>query len=207
VRSLNARYDAASVAIDAANADDPNRVEVRGRELPLALAHGQLAAEWIGRLVDDPDDAVLLAARAHHLRRWELRRDSYPSGRPGYLRWRRDQKARHAADVAEILASCGYEAAEIERVQRLVRREAIDDAQAVEDAACLVFIETQLGSLAARMDHQLMIDVIRKTVRKMSPVGLELAASISLADPERELLGEALGGALPISDPAEPGAE
>jgi hypothetical protein len=207
VRSLNARYDAASAAIDAANDDDPNRVEVRGQELPLALAHGQLAVGWVGRLVDAPDDALLLAARAHHLRRWEVRRDSYPSGRPGYLRWRRDQKARHAADVAQILAACGYEAAEIERVQRLVRREPIDGAQVVEDAACLVFIETQLGSLAQRMDHQLMIDVIRKTARKMSRSGLDMVGSIPLADPERALLGEALGGPSPASDPPEPEAE
>ena len=38
-------------------------------------------------------ETLLLAARAHHLRRWELPRDSYPVGRAGYLRWRRDQKA------------------------------------------------------------------------------------------------------------------
>lgn len=194
MRSLNDRYDAAVAAIDAANADDPNAVEVGGAELPLALAHGQLAADWIGQLVDEPDDALLIAARAHHLRRWEVRRDSYPAGRAGYLRWRRHQKVRHAGDVAAILESCGYAPAEIERVQRLVRRENIDGAQAVEDAACLVFIETQLGSLAARMDHQLMLDVIRKTARKMSQSGLDLVATIPLTDAEQTLLGEALGG-------------
>jgi hypothetical protein len=194
VRSLSARYDAAFAAIDAANEQDPNVVAVRGRELPLALAHGQLAAEWIGRLVGEPDEALLLAARAHHLRRWEVRRDSYPLGRPGYLRWRRDQKARHASDVAGILTACGYEATEIERVQQLIRRENIDGAQAVEDAACLVFIETQLGSLAARMEHDLMVEVIRKTARKMSTAGLGLVASIPLSSVDVALLGEAIGG-------------
>jgi len=194
VRSLSSRYDAAVAAIDAANAEDPNTVDVRGREQPLALAHGQLAAGWIEQLVDQPDEGLLLAARAHHLRRWQVSRDSYPPGRPGYLRWRRDQKARHAADVAEILEVSGYPPAEIERVQGLVRREQVDGAQAVEDAACLVFIETQLASLAARMDHQLMIEVIRKTARKMSAPGLDLVASIPLGESEQALLGEALGG-------------
>ena len=193
MRSLNARYDSAVAAIDTANGQDPNIVEVRGRPVPLALAHGQLAAEWIQQLVDDPDDALLLAGRAHHLRRWELRRDSYPEGRAGYLRWRRDQKTRHAADVADILQECGYGVHDIERVQRLVRREAVEGTQAVEDAACLVFIETQLGSVAERMDHSLLIDVIRKTARKMSPAGLDFVARIPLTDGERALLGEALG--------------
>ncbi len=35
-----------------------------------------------------------IAARAHHLRRFALPRRPYPEGRPGYLRWRRDQKTR-----------------------------------------------------------------------------------------------------------------
>lgn len=197
MRSLSARYDAAATAIDAANAADPNSVEVRGRTLSLALAHGRLATEWIEQLVDDPDDALLLAARAHHLRRWELRRDAYPLGRAGYLRWRKDQKARHANDVAELLKHCGYEPIEIDRVQRLIRREPVDGAQAVEDAACLVFIETQLDSLSARMEHDRMIEVIRKTARKMSERGLQLVAAIPIAGNEQALLAEALGGESP----------
>ncbi len=194
MRDLSPRYDAAVAAIDQANAADPNIVEVRGQRVALALVHGQLAAEWVTRLVDEPDEALLLAARAHHLRRWELRRDSYPTGRPGYLRWRRDQKVRHATDVAAILVPCGYDDAEIERVQQLIRREPGDGAQSVEDAACLVFLETQLADFAARTEHDLTISVIRKTARKMSPEGLELVSAIPLNEAEQKLLGDALGG-------------
>ncbi len=203
MRSLSPRYDAAIAAIDAANAADPNIVVVRGQQVALALVHGRLAAEWIEQLVDDPDEALLVAARAHHLRRWELRRDSYPSGRAGYLRWRRDQKVRHATDVATILMLCGYESSEIERVQRLIRRESIDGAQAMEDAACLVFIETQLGSFALRTDHDLTIDVIRKTARKMSERGLQLVAGIPLGEMEQRLLSDALSGASPPEGASE----
>ena len=193
MRNLSARYDAAVAAIDAANAADPTAVDVRGERVALALVHGRLAVEWIEQLVGNPRETLLLADRAHHLRRWEVPRDSYPSGRAGYLRWRRDQKARHATDVAAILQACGYEATEIDDVQRLIRRESVDGAQAVEDAACLVFIETQLALLANRMDHDLLVEVIRKTARKMSDRGLELVAEIPLGDAEQTLLSEALG--------------
>ena len=195
MRNLSPRYDAAVAAIDVANAADPTAVDVRGQHVALALVHGRLAAEWIERLVDTPRETLLLAGRAHHLRRWEVPRDSYPPGRAGYLRWRRDQKVRHASEVAAILESCGYETSEIEDVQRLIRREPVDGAQAVEDAACLVFIETQLASVAERMDHVLLVEVIRKTARKMSDRGLELVASIPLADAEESLLRQALEGA------------
>ena len=196
MRGLSDRYAAAVSLIDAANAADPNVVAVRGREAPLALVHGQLAAEWIAALVAEPDEPLLLAARAHHLRRWEVPRASYPEGRPGYLRWRRDQKARHARDVEELLRAAGYGDGEVERVQALVRRDHLASdpgAQAVEDAACLVFIETQLASIAPRFDHEHLLDVIRKTARKMSAAGVAATTTIELDDSARALLAEALG--------------
>ena len=149
---LNDRYGAALSAIDTANAADPTHVVVRGSEHPLALVHGQLAVEWVQALHPDAPDEWLLAARAHHLRRWELPRSDYPAGKAGYLRWKRDQRQRHGREVAVLLADVGYEPDVVERVQALVRRDHLATdvgAQAVEDAACLVFIETQLAEVSS----------------------------------------------------------
>ncbi|MBK5222763.1 MAG: DUF4202 domain-containing protein [Acidimicrobiia bacterium] len=193
---LSGTYASAVASIDAANAEDPNLVRVRGHEQPLALAHGRLAAEWIERLVDDPSEALLLAARAHHLRRWEVPRSSYPDGRAGYLRWRRDQKDRHASEVVAILAAAGYGEAAINRVQVLVRRARLDSAngtQTVEDAACLVFLETQLSDLAARLDRDHLIEVLRRTAAKMSDEGRALVGEIPLDAEATVLLAAALG--------------
>ena len=191
----DARLGVAIAAIDAANALDPTRVVVHGEELPLALAHGRLASAWVSKVVGDGDDTLLLAARAHHLRRWEVPRSSYPEGRAGYLRWRKDQKARHARDVEALLVDAGYESPTIERVQALIRRDGLghdDGAQAIEDAAALAFVETQLGDLASKLDHAHLIEVLRKTARKLSPAGLAAAATIPLDDAGRDLLREAL---------------
>ena len=195
MRGLNARYDRAVAAIDAANGDDPNRVTVRGDDEPLALAHGRLAVEWVTRLVPDADDALLLAARAHHLRRWEVPRSSYPEGKAGYLRWKRDQRVRHANDIEALLADAGYDTVTIERTQALIRRDDLRTdagAQAVEDAACLVFLETQLASVADRLDHAHLLDVLRKSARKLSSAALAAVADVPLDDAGRALLAEAL---------------
>ena len=195
MRGLNARYDRAVAAIDAANGDDPNRVTVRGDDEPLALAHGRLAVEWVTRLVPDADDALLLAARAHHLRRWEVPRSSYPEGKAGYLRWKRDQRVRHANDIEALLADAGYDTVTIERTQTLIRRDDLRTdagAQAVEDAACLVFLETQLASVADRLDHAHLLDVLRKSARKLSSAGLTAMADVPLDAAGRALLAEAL---------------
>lgn len=195
MRGLNRSLATAIAAIDAANAADPTVVSVRGESLPLALAHGRLAVGWVTFLRPDAPDTLLLAARAHHLRRWEVPRASYPEGRAAYLKWRKDQKARHARDVAEILVEAGFPPADIARVQALVRREQLatdPETQTLEDAACLVFIETQLGDVAARLEHGHLLEVIRKTARKMTPRGLAATAALPISDADRALLAEAL---------------
>jgi Domain of unknown function (DUF4202) len=188
--------DVALGLIDAANALDPTSVIVDGEALPLALAHGRLASAWVGRLVGNDDEALTIAARAHHLRRWEVPRASYPDGKAGYLRWRKDQKARHARDVAALLVDAGYDPPMIERVQALIRRDNLGrdaGAQAIEDAAALAFLQTQLGDLAGKLDHAHLVDVLRKTARKLSPAGLAAASSIPLEERGQALLAEALG--------------
>jgi hypothetical protein len=190
------RFDAAIAAIDAANADDPTHLEVRGHIEPLALAHGRLATEWVLHLRPDAPEPVLLAARAHHLRRWEVPRSSYPEGRVAYLRWRREQKARHARDVEAILEGVGYDSTDVERVQSLIQREGLGadpDTQLVEDAACLVFVETQLVSTAATLEHDHMISVLHKTARKMSPQAVAALADVPLSTEAKSLLRDAFG--------------
>jgi hypothetical protein len=197
VRSLSQRTFDAIEAIDTANAGDPTVVTVRGADHPLAQIHGVLAHEWVLHLHPDADDTWLLAARAHHLRRWELPRSDYDAGKAGYLRWKRDQRQRHARDVAVLLAPLGFDDAAIERVQALVRRDQLASdpgSQAIEDAACLAFVETQLADVATKLDRAHLIDVLRKTARKMTPAGAAAIALIPLAPAEQQLLADALGG-------------
>jgi hypothetical protein len=190
-----ARFERAIGAIDAANAEDPNVVVVRGQRGPKELLHAELVTDWLGRLAPDADDALRLAARGHHLRRWAIPRTSYPAGRAGYLRWRRAQHDELSRALGGILETAGYAPDTVARVQALVTKRNLGrdaDAQVLEDALCLVFVETQFHDLAARLDRPKMIDVVRKTVRKMSPRGVELAAGVELADDDRALLTEAL---------------
>src|SRR5437868_2403332 len=97
------RFERAIAAIDAANADDPERLVVRGEERPKEQAHAELMTEWVTRLEPSPAEELLLAARGHHLRRWTVPRSSYPEGRAGYLRWRRDLHEVHARGLGTLL--------------------------------------------------------------------------------------------------------
>ncbi len=188
------RFDAAIAAIDAANADDPHTIVVDGVERPKEQAHAELMTGWVRRLDPEATEAQLLAARAHHLRRWTLPRTDYPEGRAGYLRWRTELRNRHADDVAAILGGCGYDDETIARVRAIVRKErmgADPQVQTHEDALCLVFLATQFGAVADQLGDDKTVDVVRKTIAKMSPAGLAAAATLPLPTRERALLDRA----------------
>jgi hypothetical protein len=185
---VTSRFEQAIETIDAANADDPETIVVRGERRPKELAHAELMTAWVQTLDPDADEAQLLAARAHHLRRWSIPRSSFPDGRAGYLRWRTTLNRQHASDVGTMLADAGYDDATIERVQRIIRKEGLKTDAAVqthEDALCLVFLETQLLELLDRLGDDKSVDVIAKTLRKMSPRGIDVALGLTLDERAR----------------------
>ncbi len=190
-----------AAAIDAANADDPDRILHDGADQPLQGTLGRVAAEWVDRLDPEATPAQRLAARAHHLRRWERPRSDYPEGRAGYLRWRRDAKDRHAADVAALLGAEGWDDAVVAEAQRLVRKDGVGRdgaadraAQVHEDAVCLAFLAVQLDAATELMGEEKTIDVLRRTARKMSPEALAHAAALPYSPRGRTLLEMALAG-------------
>ena len=189
------RLAQALAAIDAANADDPNTIVVRGETRPKELAHAELVSEWLVKLAPDASEALQLAARAHHVRRWEILRSEFPEGRAGYHRWRKALHAHHAQVLDGILAAEGYDAALRKRAGDLVQKRGLGrdpETQVLEDALCLVFVETQLADLAARLDEAKLVDVVAKTLRKMSPEAIAHAGELLQGDDAKALLKRAL---------------
>jgi limonene-1,2-epoxide hydrolase len=191
------RIRAAWAAIDAANAGDPTVVTVRGVTGPKEILHAQLVTAWVERLQPNASDALLIAARGHHLRRWTSPRSSYPAGRAGYLRWRKALHEQHATELAALAHDAGFDGDTIATAQALVRKdglqraEAGSDVQVLEDALCLVFLETQFTDIAARLEPATLSGVIVKTVNKMSAAGTACIAELPLGPGAQRLITEA----------------
>ena len=166
--------------IDRYNDGDPNRVD----DTPLARLQGERAHHWVLRLDPDASGALQLAARAHHIGRWELARSEFDEGRNGYLRWRREQKTRHAELLGRVLLAEDVPPKILDRAREIVQKQGLGtdpEVQTFEDAVCLTFIETQFVSTADKLaDDDKMVEVVAKTLRKMSRPGIEAAASIAL---------------------------
>lgn len=171
--------------IDSVNQADPNSFEGE----PLAMVQGRRAHEWVLTLTPKAGPELQIAARAHHLRRWDLNREDYPEGRDGYLRWRRDQKKAHAKLLTSMLKEDGIASRHILRAVEIVQKKGLgsdSEVQVFEDAVCLTFIETQFLSTADKLgDDEKMVDVVTKTLAKMSPAGIAAAGRIEL-DPRSD---------------------
>lgn len=188
-------FDAAVAAIDRANSGDPRPQEAEGRTWPQEVLYSRRMSDWVSRLATGASEELRLAARAQHLCRWEVSRSTYPEGRLGYLRWRKDLKKIHADKLAAIMREAGYDDGSIDKARTLIlRKETARDpeGQTLEDAACLVFLQFEVVAFAAKTDDSKVVDILRKTWAKMSPVAREAALKLDLGDRERGLVERAL---------------
>lgn len=187
--------DQAFAAIDAANAADPRTVEVDGSSQPYELVYGQRMTAVLNSFAPASAPPLQLAARAQHLERWAIPRSDYPMDRIGYLTWRNDQKARHAARAGEILAALGYSAEKIDRVKFLLQKKKLKkdaDTQTLEDVICLVFLQYYALEFAADHEEAKVVDILRKTWGKMSAEGQAAALALHLDPAVKTLVEKAL---------------
>ena len=184
------QFEHAMQLIDAANACDPNTVEIDGKTWPKELLYAHRMTEMLERYAPDADEAQHLAIRAQHVERWKSARSDYPEGRQGYLQWRTDLYKFHAETAARFMAEAGIADDAIERVKQAVGKRALKvnrDTQLLEDVTDLVFIEHYMLEFAGKhpeYDEAKWLDIVRKTWKKMSEHARQFALSGSVRLPE-----------------------
>lgn len=170
-------------AIDVANQQDPNRVEVAGVSWPVELLYGQRMSSCLNQYFPDAAEALQLAARGQHICRWEIPRADYPMDKKGYYAWRNRLKVFHGEKVGSIMAEIGYTVPMIERVKALLSKKFLKEdpeTQALEDVICLVFLQYYLEEFAGKHAEEKVVDILRKTWRKMSVEGQQFALTLEL---------------------------
>ena len=189
------RLEAAFAKIAEANADDPRSVEVDGAAVPYEALYARRMTAQLAVVAPDASEALQLAVRAQHIRRWTIARDAYPRDRRGYLAWRRALGAFHAETAATVLSAVGYDNETVARVGALIRKEGLGsdaEAQALEDTACLAFLDFCAEDFAAEQDEAAVVRILGRTWAKTSAQGRALARQMTLPVGVRELLERAL---------------
>lgn len=191
----SSKLQSAFEKIDAANSAGPVKESHEGREVARELVYGLRMTAWLERLYPDASEPLRLAARAQHIRRWEIPRDDFPRDRTGYMKWRTTLYKYHADRAAEILGEVGYDTETIDRVSFLLQKKNLKrdpDTQALEDTICLVFLEHYFADFSEEHPDEKVVDILQKTWRKMSSVGQNAALGLDMPDRARELVERAL---------------
>ena len=187
-------FEATIAALDAANADDPRRIDGEAFE----CVYARRMSACLARIYPAASDLLKIAARAQHLRRWEIPRSTYAEGSRGYNEWRRACRAHHAECAGEIMRASGYEDDAIAHVGAIIRKERLrkdPDSQALENVAAVVFLEHYLDDFLNKhrsYDDAKLVDILGKTLCKMSPRGHAAALALPLPARARALIEAAL---------------
>jgi hypothetical protein len=186
----------ASAWIDAENEADPNNEIYQDVTYPKELLYSDRMYERLMDFQPKASEAVQIAAKAQHICRWKIARESYPMDRVGYLKWREDLKKFHAKMTSEILKKAGYEDDFIDRVSFLIEKKLLkkdEETQLLEDVICLVFLEFYFDAFASKHDTEKMKNIIQKTWNKMSEKGHQEALKISYTPENLQLIKDSLG--------------
>ena len=138
------RFDAVIAEIDAANAADPRTVAIGGSTRPYELAYAERMSEQLLRIYPEASELLRIAARAQHIRRWDIPRTSFPQGRQGYMDWRRACREHHSQLVTEIMLRHDYGEEQTSRVAMLIKKEKLkkdEESQALENVVAVVFLD------------------------------------------------------------------
>ncbi len=180
--------------IDAAHGADPRKT---GDGQPAELVYADRMEAWIIKLLPAAPPILRLAARCQHLERFLVPRSTFPEGRTGYLQWRKSLYQKQSARAKELLLQAGVPADEAEEAAAWVAKSGLQTnpgTQALEDAACLVFLENEIEAFAAQhadYPREKFVGILRKTWKKMSPAAQQAALGLSLPPAIAPLVHEA----------------
>jgi hypothetical protein len=150
---------------------------------------------WVLELYPNASESLLLASRSQHIGRWEVKRNTYPEGRVGYLNWRSNLAKHHAEIANSLLLKAGYEGEILEDVKKIILKKGIKtdiEVQTIEDALCLVFLEFQFEDFSKKHEEDALIRILQKTWSKMSESGRSAALTLNYSVEAKEIILKAL---------------
>lgn len=194
------RFAKVIAMFDDYNQKDPHLETWQGQQIPKELLYAQRMSERLKSFMPDAPEYLVLAARCQHIGRWEIPRNTYAMDRKGYLQWRNQLKVHHGNIADRIMRSYGYDEETIQKVKSVLVKEQLfhhrPDTQALEDVICLVFIEFYLEEFATKHDDEKLVEILRKTLRKMSAKAIEAAGKIPVSERVAALIGQAVANSL-----------
>ena len=192
------KLDKAFKLFDEYNKQDPHIITWNGIDYPAEYFYALQLYNWVKKLAPNASETLLLASRAQHIGRWKISRDTYPSGKAGYYKWRTEVAKFHAEIVNQLMQQAGYNEGTIKKVQHIILKEDLrkdEEVQVMENALCLVFLEFQYEDFITKHDDESVIRILRKTWNKMTEPGKAAALSLTYNERGKNLIMQTISKA------------
>jgi len=191
---VSEKFACAIAAFDDYHRQDPHVVIFNGASWPSELLYVERLTNRLNAFAPNASEVLRLAARCQHIGRWEISRDRFPMDKKGYFQWRNEEKVLHCKIAEKILSDCGYDTAIIEEVKALLMKKGLhgnEESQLLEDVVCMVFLEFYLEDFAVKHPEEKVVDILRKTFKKMSVSGKGAVDQLSITAKNRSLIERA----------------
>jgi len=113
--------------------------------------------------------------------------------RNGYLKWRSHLKIYHANLAESLLEKSGYDELTKAKVKDLLVKKQLkqnQETQTLEDVICLVFLEFYFDDFSEVHDEEKLVNILKKTIAKMSTEGVEAALHLPLSVKAKSLIAK-----------------
>lgn len=180
---------------DLYNASDPSLEDFNGNLIPKSVLYGLRMSQCLDAYEPKAAIEVKLAARSQHIGRWEIARSKYPMDKKGYHTWRTTLAEHHANIAGKILKELSFEPELIEKVKFLLQKKDLKNnvnTQILEDTIFLVFVRFYLEEFAAKHEDDKVIEIIAKTLKKVSQRAIAKSSEIKVSPRMEKLIGKAI---------------
>ncbi len=193
----NRKFEKTIEEFDQINSEDPHLEMVNGSEIPKELVYGHRMSGMLQKFRPDASEALRLATRCQHIKRWEIPREEFPMDRKGYLMWRTKLKKFHGELAGSIMKKHGYDDDTIQKVDDLLNKRRLktdEDVQTLEDVVCLVFLKYYFDDFIAKhkQEEEKLVDIVKKTWEKMSEEGHKAALNMEHSEEALDIIKKAL---------------
>ncbi len=185
------QYRTATEKIDAAHSSDEMMELEDGNLFPVELLYSKRMLSVLELVSPDSSFEIKIAAQCQHLKRWSVSRSLYPYDRRGYHQWRQVVMDFQLQETKKILLAANIGESDIHHILFILKEHGNKlnpESQVIMDTACLVFVKWYMEPFAGKHQNEKVIDILRKTMRKMSSKGVNLISKLELPVSAKNIL-------------------
>ena len=189
------QYSALIQEIDAVHSLDQVKEIWQNEEFPSELLYSKRMLEMLEKIYPEASNNLRVAAQCQHMKRWMVARSLYSMDRRGYHQWRQAVMSHQLEVTKELLIKHNVSDRDVDDLIEMLKNQGVSgylNSQIIEDTACLVFLKWYSESFAKKHDTEKVIDILRKTYRKISETGRNTIPNIDLPANVNLLLQQAL---------------